>query len=80
MIPGCAAGSASAHFFTQPYTLPVPFSLYAFGAASALLLSFVVIGLFARLSTIPGRFDVPRGKSTSEPIQLRLLRFPFSGT
>jgi hypothetical protein len=43
-------GAAAAHFFTQPYTLPVPFSMYAWGAAAALLLSFVVVGIFA---TVP---------------------------
>lgn len=36
-------GTAEAHFFVQPYTLPVPFELYAYGAALALVLSFVVI-------------------------------------
>lgn len=41
-------GIAEAHFFVQPYTLPVPFTLYAYGAAAALLLSFVVIGWLAR--------------------------------
>jgi len=45
-VPGVAA----AHFFTQPYTLPVPFSMYAFGATAALLLSFVIVGVFA---TVP---------------------------
>jgi hypothetical protein len=39
---------ACAHSFAAPYTLPVPFSLYAYGAAAALVLSFVVVGLFAR--------------------------------
>ncbi len=44
-------GAAAAHFFTQPYTLPVPFEMYAWGATAALLLSFVVVGVFA---TVPG--------------------------
>lgn len=44
-------GTAEAHFFVQPYTLPVPFELYAYGAALALVLSFVVIGWMARRST-----------------------------
>ena len=43
--PGAALllgpAAASAHFFAQPYTLPVPFSMYAIGAVLALLLSFV---------------------------------------
>jgi hypothetical protein len=42
-----ATGSAAAHTFAPPYTLPVPFTFYAFGAAAALVLSFVIVGLFA---------------------------------
>ena len=41
------APSAQAHFFVQPYSLPVPFSMYAWGASAALLASFIVVGLFA---------------------------------
>ena len=37
-----------AHSFGVVYTLPVPFWLYAWGAAATLLLSFVVVGLFAQ--------------------------------
>jgi hypothetical protein len=39
--------TATAHFFTQPYTLPVPFWMYAWGAAAALAFSFAIVGLFA---------------------------------
>jgi hypothetical protein len=42
---GCA-GPAAAHSFGQVYTLPVPFWLYAWAAAAALVLSFLVAGLF----------------------------------
>jgi hypothetical protein len=38
---------AAAHSFGQVYTLPVPLWLYAWGAAAALVASFVVVGLFA---------------------------------
>jgi hypothetical protein len=48
---------ARAHFFAQPYALPVPFALYAFGAAAALLLSFVVVG--ARLGPAMDRPAAP---------------------
>ncbi len=41
------AGGAGAHAFAPPYTLPVPFSMYAMGAAASLVLSFVVAGSFA---------------------------------
>jgi len=34
--------SVHAHFLTQSYALPIPFSLYAGGASAALLLSFVL--------------------------------------
>ena len=48
LISGLALhGAAAAHTFAPPYTLPVPFTFYAFGAAAALVLSFVIVGLFA---------------------------------
>mgnify|MGYP000927417166 CR=1 FL=1 len=48
---GAGTGAAQAHIFTPPYTLPVPFSMYAFGSGAALVLSFVIVGLFA---SVPG--------------------------
>ncbi|HEX2547500.1 MAG TPA: hypothetical protein VHL79_21635 [Ramlibacter sp.] len=42
---------ASAHFFIQSYSLPIPFWMYAWGAAGALLLSFMAAGIFA---SVPG--------------------------
>jgi hypothetical protein len=38
------APPALAHGLGRPYNLPVPFWLYAWGAAAALLVSFVVAG------------------------------------
>ena len=38
--------SAGAHSFGHLYNLPVPFWLYGFGAAAALVLSFVIVGVF----------------------------------
>lgn len=38
---------AFAHSFGQLYTLPIPFWMYLYGAAAALLVSFFVIGYFA---------------------------------
>jgi hypothetical protein len=38
-----ASGQAGAHSFGQIYNLPVPFWMYAYGAAAALALSFVVV-------------------------------------
>lgn len=50
-------GAASAHFFTQPYTLPVPFSMYAFGATAALFLSFLIVGVFATIPSLGAPFE-----------------------
>ena len=57
LLLACGAGGALAHSFAAPYVMPVPFSMYAFGTGAALVLSFVVVGLFA---TIPVQVE-PRG-------------------
>ncbi len=44
---------ASAHGFGQRYELPLPLSLYLFGAAAVVALSFVVFGLFVRRGSAP---------------------------
>jgi hypothetical protein len=46
------ATPADAHGFGERYELPVPLSLYLWGAAAAVVLSFVVFGLFIRRSRI----------------------------
>lgn len=58
------APPALAHGFGQRYDLPVPLWLYLYGAASAVLLSFVVFGLFVG----------ERGAARGYP-KLNLLRF-----
>jgi hypothetical protein len=40
------ADTAAAHFFGASYSLPIPFSLYAYGASTALIVSFVLVGYF----------------------------------
>lgn len=45
-VPLTFPGTAAAHSFGKLYTLPVPVSLYVFGSAAALLLSFLVVGFF----------------------------------
>lgn len=45
---GATAGPAAAHAFGLRYDLPVPFELYLIGAAAAVTVSFVVIGIFLR--------------------------------
>ena len=63
-----------AHAFTQPYTLPVPFSLYAIGAGAALVLSFVIVGLFASVPSL-ARVGVPaQVGSAAAPERGLLLR------
>src|SRR5260370_19130205 len=52
------AGPAQAHGFGQRYDLPLPLSLYLFGTAAAVVLSFIIVGLFARHT--PGAQGYPR--------------------
>ena len=47
-----APTTASAHSFGRSYNLPVPFWLYAYGAAAALLLSFVIAGYFLNTRSV----------------------------
>ena len=42
----CLPGVAQAHSFGKLYNLPVPFWLYVYGAAAALLVSFIVVAYF----------------------------------
>ena len=64
------ARPALAHGFGQRYDLPVPLWLYLYGSGSAVLLSFVVFGLFVG----------ERGAARGYP-RLNLLRFgPFRAT
>lgn len=57
--------SALAHSFGQIYTLPLPIWLYLWGAAAALIASFVIVGLFATEGPGPGPADAAD------------LRYPF---
>jgi len=45
-----------AHGFGQRYDLPVPLWLYLYGAASVVLLSFVLVGYFVDKSAAPRRY------------------------
>jgi hypothetical protein len=60
VLAGLCAGAvpAAAHGFGQRYDLPLPLSLYLFGTAAAVVLSFVVVALFAR--HVPGARSYPR--------------------
>ena len=50
----CLATPASAHGFGQRYDLPIPLSFYLLGAAAAVVVSFIIVGLFVR--------EVPRAR------------------
>jgi hypothetical protein len=54
--------AASAHSFGRLYNLPVPFWMYAYGAAAALLLSFLLVAWFATAATAERR---PFGRDLS---------------
>jgi hypothetical protein len=79
------AAPASAHGFGQRYDLPLPLSLYLAGAAAAIVLSFVVIGLFARHR--PGTHGYPRldlsawrlGRGLAHPVVTGLLQLITAG-
>src|SRR5215813_11727020 len=82
----CAfAAPARAHGFGQRYDLPLPLSLYLFGTAAAVILSFVVVGLFARHT--PGALSYPRfdlvahrpGRWLGYPVLLALLKVIAAG-
>src|SRR5271169_2919593 len=78
-------GPAAAHGFGQRYDLPLPLSLYLFGTAAAVILSFVVVGLFARHT--PGARSYPRidlgtyrlGRWLAHPALTGLLKLIAAG-
>ena len=60
------ATPVAAHGFGQRYDLPLPLSLYLFGAAAAVVVSFIIVGLFVRSGAPRAGFDrrvylIPRG-------------------
>ncbi len=76
---------ASAHGFGQRYELPLPLSLYLFGAASAVALSFVVFGVFVRRGSTPRAYtpidvlDNPVGRMVAHPAVVWALRLAVLG-
>src|SRR5260370_14121134 len=82
----CAlAAPAWAHGFAQRYDLPLPLSLYLFGTAAAVIVSFVVVGIFARHT--PGARGYPRidllahplGRWLAHPVLLASLKLITAG-
>lgn len=69
----CIPELASAHAFGQIYNLPVPFWLYTYGAAAALLASFLALGfLFKESDGASYRFRDITDSSVS-----RFFRYPY---
>ena len=60
--------SASAHFFVQSYSLPIPFWMYAWGATGALVLSFIAVGVFASVPSL----GLTHGQSSSMDMHARV--------
>src|SRR6266446_5537852 len=72
-----AATPAAAHGFGQRYDLPLPLSLYLFGTAAAVVLSFVVVAMFARHT--PGARGYPRIDLGAYPALAALLKLTAAG-
>ena len=51
--PGLPATPAAAHGFGQRYDLPIPLSYYLVGTAAAVVVSFLIVGLFVRERAAP---------------------------
>ncbi len=66
-----AAGAAHAHGFGRLYNLPVPFWLYAWGAAAVLLVSFAIVGYFA---TAPAAGAAPASRDLAGTPLIAALR------
>jgi hypothetical protein len=71
------AAPAAAHGFGQRYDLPLPLSLYLFGTAAAVVLSFVVVALFARHA--PGARGYPRIDLGAYPVLSGALKLIAMG-
>jgi hypothetical protein len=48
----CWPAGALAHAWGNTYSLPIPFEMYAYGAAVALIVSFVLVGFFAKADVV----------------------------
>ncbi len=72
--------SAVAHGFGQRYDLPLPLSLYLYGTAAVVVVSFVVVGLFVRRSAGSRGYPrlnllaYPAGRWIAHPLLVRTIR------
>src|SRR5260370_31038200 len=81
LAPACLAPPAAAHGFGQRYDLPIPLSFYLVGAAAAVVVSFLIVGLFVReaprVHSYP-RIDLiaaPLGRWLASPSLPLVLKF-----
>jgi hypothetical protein len=72
-LAALGARPALAHGFEGRYALPVPLWLYLYGAAAAVLLSFVLVGLFA------GREGASRGYPRFDLLRIGFFRRVLAG-
>jgi hypothetical protein len=63
----------SAHAFGTQYILPIPLWMYVYGCAATLIVTFMVLGIFARGPTL-FRFDRGTQKARGRPIRGSLIR------
>ncbi|HZP97207.1 MAG TPA: hypothetical protein VFC31_12885 [Candidatus Limnocylindria bacterium] len=66
------SGTAEAHGIGQRYDLPVPLWLYLYGAAAAVVVSFILVGIFVGARTGPARY--PRYDLLRTPVIGSVLR------
>jgi len=66
------ATPAGAHGFGQRYDLPIPLSFYLIGTAAAVVVSFVIVGLFVR--EVPRAHLYPRVDLLAHPLGRLLAR------
>lgn len=64
-----APATAQAHSFGKLYNLPVPFWMYVYGAAAALLLSFLIVGFFVSAGT-----EAKQTRERDLPVLLNFLQ------
>src|SRR4029077_9911188 len=81
LAAACLATPAAAHGFGQRYDLPIPLSFYLVGAAAAVVVSFLIVGLLVsgapRVHSFP-RIDLiaaPLGRWLASPSLALVLKF-----
>src|SRR5215470_4211941 len=77
----CLATPAAAHGFGQRYDLPIPLSFYLVGAAAAVVVSFLIVGLFVREAPRVHAYPrinliaAPLGRWLASPSLVLVLKF-----